>query len=734
MALGFFRRRQKLVLIVMVLLMVAFLIPASIRGFFDPKTHKDVIGWVGGKEVTKGTLWSAAADIRILRRWLGMGFGRRPGEAPFAMFLAINDRSRPELGWALLLHEAREMGIRVTDQQVDSFLAASGLTGQTYQQRLAELAREKFTERHLRRAVANQLIFTRALEAALVTVPPSLPEIRIAHRDLREKLDLGMVVLKAEDFTAAAAEPTGADIQEWFENWKQVMPGRSTDGNPFGFGYWQPNRADVAWLLIDQDRLAEAVKVPDRLMQQYWLRHRGELTKEVPIPTTATAPTTTQSAQPTQPAEPKTRTVVIQKYSEAKPLIRERLRTQVAEQKMEELLKQAKQLIARYGSAREPCREALKALTGDAGRLLGRKIGPPPATPVALETLVEQLEDATGVRIVYPYGQHEKLSIDGKVKVSLGKLKEDLTLRQALEKIRLALKLPQPFTWKSLEGLDDAIFPTGPVSLLPVRAGRTGMLDFRQLGSEEPLAWAGTTPEGGLSLVDVVATAKVFQGPEPRQTPLVEVGRDFPEAMYLAWPVTGRLLWRLMAAEPEHEPKSITPAIRRQVIEDIKVSRAFEKAREAARKMLAQVQAGENLEDLAKAAKREFVKTGLIPRKRVFLPRQPPFIVRMVTTRVPEAGSDPDFLKQAFALAPADPDDYSNPGPGTIVLLRPARKLLLIQRIGYEPPVEQEFDETTFALTLSMLRNQRLQEDLIAWLAFDRIKGRVRFTFKQAGD
>lgn len=740
MALGFFRRRQKMVLVIMVFLMVAFLIQGGIRGLFEPKPHKEVIGRAGEKNITLAMQWTADADIKILSGWLGMGRGQRPGEGAFVIFQTINAGRQPELAWALLLHEAGQMRIRVAEQEVENFLAASGLSGERYRQLVAQLARQKLGEKDLRRAVANYLTIIEALRAGLVNVPPSMPEVRTAYRDLQERIQLGMVVFRAEDFTAAAAEPTAAQIGEWFTGRKHLLPDVPGNKTPFGFGYRQPDRADVAWLFIDQDRLTEAVKVPERLMREYWLGHKGELTKEVPIPTTATAPATTQPAetqptQPGEPAEPRTRTVPIEKYSEAKPLIRQKLRPQVAEQKLAELIVQAKRLLARHAGARDPYQEAFKALAGEAEPLLGRKVGKLALTSAPLDSIIEQLENITGVSIAFPYGEHEKLTIDRKVVVPLGELKADATLGQALEKIRLALKLPGRFTWKTLKGLEDAVFLAEPVNLLPVKVGRTGMVDFRQLARQEPLGWAGSAPGGGDPLMAVVASAEAFQGPERRRTPLIEVGRDFRQAMYVTWPATGRLLWRLMAAQAEHEPTQITPAIRRQVIRDMKMARAFENAHEAARTMQAQVETGKDLEELAKAAKREFIKTDPFPRKRP-VPRRGigGLTIVVVPTSVPQVGANPDFLKQAFALVPADPDDRTDPGPADIVPLRRARKLLLIQRIGYEPPTEDEFDKVGLYLTVPAVMAQRQQAALITWFAFDSIRDRLDFHFKRAGD
>src|SRR4030042_247536 len=100
MALGFFRRRQKLVMILMVVLMVAFLIPTGIRGLFSPDPSQTPIGEVAGKKIPHYMLLEADMQIRLLRDWLGLGSGRsqylRPGKGAFRAMLDLNaDKNVP---------------------------------------------------------------------------------------------------------------------------------------------------------------------------------------------------------------------------------------------------------------------------------------------------------------------------------------------------------------------------------------------------------------------------------------------------------------------------------------------------------------------------------------------------------------------------------------------------------------------------------------------------------------
>ena len=64
MALGFFRRRQKLIFILMVVLMVSFLV--GVQGFtalFKENPGEFVVGKADGFEITTGDLQAARADL-----------------------------------------------------------------------------------------------------------------------------------------------------------------------------------------------------------------------------------------------------------------------------------------------------------------------------------------------------------------------------------------------------------------------------------------------------------------------------------------------------------------------------------------------------------------------------------------------------------------------------------------------------------------------------------------------
>ena len=282
MALGFFRRRQKMVLILMVLLMVTFLIPSLFQGL-SGGSRNPAVGQANGKEVTVNMMRASEVDLDILRRSLGAGTGRRTGEGAFMAFMQLNSKN-PGLVWTLLLHEARKMKIPVRESEVDSFISESGLVGEAYRRELANLRERGYTEKDMRAAIRNYLAVTKAFESAGVNTTPSLPEFRHVFGELREQIQLAMITVPAENFTTDVPEPTEDAIAGQFNEYKDVFAGDRGDKNIFGFGYRLPDQMEIEWLFIEEEPLAGAIQPADKQLMDYWNEHKNDLRNRIAIP------------------------------------------------------------------------------------------------------------------------------------------------------------------------------------------------------------------------------------------------------------------------------------------------------------------------------------------------------------------------------------------------------------------------------------------------------------------
>jgi len=734
MAFKFFRQRQKLVLIIMVFLMIVFLIPSGIRGLFAGR-HKVVIGNIGKEEITLNLVRLSEQDLRIIRREQSLAPSPWPWQNVFQIFYTISNEDKLPLTWTLLVHEAKKMGITVSDAQVRAFLKKQKLEGQVYKDELANLSQLGLTEKDLYRAVRHYMMVMATFDSAAVNVPPSLPELKHIFRDLYERINLSMLAFAADDFIADAPEPDEQTIREWFERYKNLLPNHPSNKTDFGFGYRRPDRIDIAWLFIDSDKVYAAIEPSDKQMLSYWRRHKGEIKKLVPIKATTTKPSTQPKSSPTTTATttpstkpnnaPRFREVVITRYSEAKPQIYQILKQQGTEIKISELIALLQKRLAKFSKQVNPYPAVVKSMHKPADELLNRRISMMPFTSAKLKTVIDQLGQIARVKIVYPIGKYEKFTIDGEVSIQTSGWK-NITLAKALELIGNQIGLPS-FKWVCCDGFPDVIFPLEPINLFPISSGRSGLVSFEEIAKDEILGHSYIKSQypskPGGDIISIASTAKVFPSRRPNQVPLIEIGADYGLAMYVIDHKRGRLLWRLIDAQPSHTPEQLTADIRREVIRDIKIVHGFKKALKTAKELAAKINKGETtLEKIANSYKKSILNTGFFSRKRFDSAFE-----RIVWSYVPEVGVNVHFIEKAFSLVPDDPDKPATDKPATVVELYRQHKVMLIQRIGYEPAKKEDFDQVGASLVASLTMMTRWREQVFQWFLAENVAKRVGF-------
>jgi hypothetical protein len=708
MALGFFYRNQKIVFIVMILLMVAFLLPGVIQGV-GGGGNRDVVGRIDGEKITGQDVVRAANEVELLTTSLQMG--RLPA---MQAFLRGTQDMGPGLPWLMLLHEAERLGIEeVPEGEVEQFLAEVGMAGEPYEKLIARLAERRISEETVRTAIGHFLMIEKAFNANQVTSPPSLPELRFHIRQFKEQIRLAMLVIPAERYLGDVREPTEQEVRQFFDRYREAVRGGPDNQTRFGFGYRVGEQVDLAWLLVDLDLIERAVSPSEEQVMSYWRENQERIYREVEVPTGRTGP----SGEP----EMTVREEPVTNYSEAYPIIRERLLPVVAQDRAEVLARQARQTIENLGEGPDVHERAAKAMIEPAEDLLDSKVGSLPEGPVALDELIEQVEATSGVRIVYPFGTHGELTIDRDLEVKPEPGWSRAPLGRVLAGIAEAAELPE-MKWVACRGLGNAIFPAEPVDLKPVRAGWTGMMSVEEVYEHEVLGQARASSDpASMALLQVLATAPPFQRPGADATPLIQIGQDYRKPMVLSGDPSGLLLWRLLVAKPPHTPEKLTPEIREQIVEDFKTMKAYEVAVTEARKLFDQLRRGERdlatraapspatapatatapadsgedpeeapvLERLAAEHKLELVRTE--PFSRVTLNQR---TLALRPTFVEGVGTNTDFLAKAFELVPEDlATQPAGDRPATVVELPRQTKALVIQRIGYEPATEEDLRE-----------------------------------------
>lgn len=688
MAFGFFRRRQKMVVIIMAVLMVTFLI--GFQGFqmiFSRTPSDRVVGHVGDEEITMGALDSALRKMERLRLDVHLGaIPMAPQHEAFNM-VRRNGPVNMRLAYCLLLHEAVEAGIEVSQEEINGFLVSIGLVDEFYANRIAEIREKGMTEDQFRGLIAGWLTIYKVYAASAVQTAPSLAETRRLCRDLAEQINLRVVRVSAEDLLKdVPGDVSDKEIQGRYRQYASKLPGRVASTESFDFGYLEPHRVRVGYLLIDTESIARAARPSDADIEDYWIKHEDEFTKEVPAapkgaaskpatrPTTkpTSAPTTRPTSAPT--TRPAMKTVKMS-LSEATTEIIEILGLDVVRKRLESMndsVEDVRAALAKGGETggMEAYREIRKQMTQSADRVLRKKLTTRFVAKPLDEAVAVLAKDAGLEGICYPWGEQGTYSLDPKVKVSLD-ASSGMTLAVALDRIT-AQAFAQPegeapgapsgdkdakdtgeedkdkskagedkgeakkppavptLRWALCKGLGRMLFcHGGEVDMFPIKVGQTGLLNQVELSRHAVLRGATTARRGGAPLAVLAFMAKEF-GATGRSI-ASEVGKDGKKVYVGRSPV----IWRLLQAVKAHPPAplgadpAIYPAgLRDLVARDVRLSKAFDLAAARARQIEAKAKT-DGLEAVAKAEKLETSETGLFSRKRM-IPLQA-MIAKMIT-------------------------------------------------------------------------------------------------------
>lgn len=284
MAFAFFRKRQKMVIIIMVLLMVSFLVGVQgMNMLFRKKPGEQVMGTVGEDEILYETRDRADSDIRLLRRYLRLDArqqtGRiRPTEAEFTRLMI---GQLPNVALTLLYYEADKAGMEVSEQEANEYMAQLLTPAQLHSLRKELRTDERLSYRDLIAALRRWLRVYKLFSETVIDAPPSEAEIRQVFRELHERVDLRVARVSVEGLFKDVPKPTPAQILRQLADYGALPPRSVSEKNPFGFGYRLPDRVQITYLLIREEVIRRTMRPSAKAIDDYYLAHEATLTKEV---------------------------------------------------------------------------------------------------------------------------------------------------------------------------------------------------------------------------------------------------------------------------------------------------------------------------------------------------------------------------------------------------------------------------------------------------------------------
>jgi hypothetical protein len=744
MAFAFFRRRQKLVIIIMAVLMVVFLVSfQGLRSLTERPRGERAMGTSRWGDVLYRDVSAASSDLSMLMR---MGLGRSPqflGRVPTQLeFEALmrNGWDQAALAYALLLREAdRADVVDVTDQDVEEFLQAIRLTGAQYERLLEDLKEEHKDrtglstfpdfEQVIRATARRWLTVVGHFGMAAPSPLPSQPQLRHAFRDLHERINLRVGVFRARDLLEEVDyEPTGEEMLAQYNRYRTESAGRPETPEDYGFGYRRPPRVRISYLFIDRGAVERAARPSQEKVDDYYRDNPDEIVdKPAPSVRPATGPATASS--------PTTDTVECRlgdlEPAEAEPIIVEKLMPNAVNDAINDLLGEGRTLLDAIAADAEtdPYLQVGRKMRRPAGDALSKRItvwieGKP------LRRAVQEIaEDAEIQAICYPWGTHGDVTIAPDVEITLPTERTyEATVGSLLNAITEKLLGPagtetQPAAWKldwaHCRTMGNALFPVGgELEMFPVSAGRTELLTFGDLLDHPILGNAYTAEQGGEGLWRRAFGAEAFA--PPGQGTMDEGGTG--TVMFVRGERPGRLLWRLTETVPAVEAREaetveeIPADLREEVRTDLKLKAAMRLAREKAEQAVAAAEGGDLPQALEEAGA-EMIETGLFSRRMYDL--QWRGIPQM---RLGGVAVQKHLAEQAFALAPeevtgAKDNSVSRP---KVLDLPPHNAVAVLQRIGYEPATESEFEVSRGRITLQLAR-RRYATAATEWFSSDNV-------------
>lgn len=286
----FFRKYNKLLLAIGgSILMVVFLIPQA-GSMLQGQAADQKIGHIGDRSITIGDKRMAAFELEVVGRALGIAGERAISKyretaeedselrnAYASRFTQIqslraslpNERAGaegadPALEWLLLIEEARRQGLYAAQVEIDGFLSGLGLDKR---EMLIAMRREGLSLSQLDQAARHFRMVLKLRSLALAPRRVSEPAIRTFVRDHNVSMP-GMFGIRTGNMVETQRVKISADhakdligsvseeeIQQLFKDAADDLPGEG----PYGFGYRDPARFMVEYILIGMDDIKSSL-------------------------------------------------------------------------------------------------------------------------------------------------------------------------------------------------------------------------------------------------------------------------------------------------------------------------------------------------------------------------------------------------------------------------------------------------------------------------------------------
>ena len=326
------KNNKKIMAIVVIVIMFGFVGGSALQQLLQRRTgiHKTVAYFADNRKITNYDLFQARQELDILRilrtdillrsiptqmlrtqdlkaLLLGQLLFAERRTAPIIVqqirrLVAMNKYyisekqisdiyKRPmgsDIYWLLLQKETKLAGVRVSNEYAGNQLAGvipELFDGATYSQLIGAIVnRQRISEKEILTIFAKLLAVLQY--CAMVCSNENITTSQIMHNASwdAEKIDVEFIKFDSAVFAESQDQPSEEKISEHFEKYKTFFAVDISEQNPYGFGYKLPPRAQLEYIAVKLDDIAETVaKSTQEETEEYYQKHREEFKEMVPF-------------------------------------------------------------------------------------------------------------------------------------------------------------------------------------------------------------------------------------------------------------------------------------------------------------------------------------------------------------------------------------------------------------------------------------------------------------------
>jgi len=183
--------------------------------------------------------------------------------------------------WVLLTREAHEAGVRTPIENAKSqleMLLPRLHRGATYSQIISVIEkRNRVSEEQVLDAFSDMTSVIEYCRTICATENRTIQQVLNQTNLRQETIDINYVVCGAGMFADESFKPGADKVEAQFEKYKGNFAGDISEGNPYGFGYKQPERVCLEYIAVQLTDVASTVTpLTQQEAEEYYQQHLSQ--------------------------------------------------------------------------------------------------------------------------------------------------------------------------------------------------------------------------------------------------------------------------------------------------------------------------------------------------------------------------------------------------------------------------------------------------------------------------